>query len=451
MSQTTNQNPVPQVRETPRWLHALRRMLAVLLNNWPMKLLSLVLALGLWGGLITQDPTLTREKFFRGVTVSVNNSDILRRNGYVVVSDLDALLQDVDVTVEVPQRQYGSAAPSNYNIRVDLNRLEARAGTQELPILFTSTGTYGTVTRVNPASITVQVEEYVTHSYIPVNVVQEGTVPEGFYAVGITRDPSWITVSGPRSLVEQVDRAQVVLNMSELPAREGQVERALTFTLLDAQGNPVESDMLQVTRESVLRERINIAVTLYTMQDVGILDAQLYTGTPAEGYEVTDVFVTPGYVTVAGPETVVSAIEAIHPGRLLNISGARETVTGTVELSKPNNLQWMSTTRANVTVVIQPVRQTVQVQGVPVRVVGVPDGYAAGTALSAATVCITGDAAWVSGLNAALLTLQADVSGLGEGMHEVALSCIPADAEGRDYIVEIEPQTVRVIITEAEE
>ena len=36
-------------------------------------------------------------------------------------------------------------------------------------------------------------------------------------------------------------------------------------------------------------------------------------------------------------------------------------------------------------------------------------------------------------------------------MHEVALSCIPADAEGRDYIVEIEPQTVRVIITEAEE
>ncbi|MBR3764841.1 MAG: hypothetical protein IKK57_09885 [Clostridia bacterium] len=451
MSQMLNQTPAPQPHETPAWLQTLRRVKDAVLNNWPMKLLSLVLAMALWVGLITQDPTLTREKMFRDVSVTVNNADILRRNGYVVVSDLDALLQDVDMTVQVPQQQYGTATSSNYNVRVDLNRLEARAGTQELQIMTTSTSTYGTVTRISPASITVQVEEYVTHSYIPVNVVQEGTVPEGFYAVGITRDPSWITVSGPRSLVEKVDRAQVILNLSELPAREGQVERALTFTLLDAEGNPVESDMLQVTRESVLRERINISLTLYTMRDIDILDAQLYTGQPAEGYEVTDVFVTPGYVTVAGQADVVDAISTIQPSRLLSISGAKETVTGTVDLSKPSNLQWMSTTRANVTVVIQPMRQTVQIAGVPVKVVGVPEGYAAGTALSAATVRITGDEAWVSGLSAALLTLQADVSGLGAGMHEVALSCIPADAEGREYLVEIEPQTVRVILTETAE
>lgn len=449
MSQLTNQTPAPQNRETPRWLRTLLRVKGIVLNNWPMKLLSLVLALVLWVGLITQDPTLTREKIFRNVTVAVNNSDILRRNGYVVVSDLDALLQDVDVVVEVPQQQYGAATPANYNIRVDLTRLEARPGVQDLPILSTGSTAYGAVTRINPASISVHVEEYVTHSYIPVNVVQEGEVPEGFYAVGLTRDPSWITVSGPRSLVERVDRAQVVFNMSDLPPREGQVERALTFTLLDADGNPVESDMLQVTRESVLRERINISVTLYTMRDVGILDAQLYTGQPAEGYEVTDVFITPGYVTVAGPAAVVEAIGTIQPSRLVNISGAKETVTGTVDLAKPGNLQWMSATRANVTVVIQPVRQTVLVQSVPVRVVGVPEGFEAASSLSAAAVRVTGDAAWVNGLTAAGLILQADVTGLTEGVHEVTLTCVPVDGEGREYIMEIEPQTVRVILAEA--
>lgn len=451
MSQMTNQTPAPQSRETPRWFLALRRLGKAMLNNWPMKLLSLALALALWVGLITQDPSLTREKIFRNVTVAVNNTDILRRNGYVVVSDLDELLQDVDVAVQVPQQQYGAATSANYNIRVDLNRLEARAGVQELPILSTGSSTYGSVTRISPASITVQVEEYVSHSYIPVNVVQEGEAPAGFYVVGLTRDPSWITVSGPRSLVEKVDRAQVVFSLSDLPAREGQVERALSFTLLDAEGNPVESDMLQVTRESVLRERINISVTLYTMRDVGILDAQLYTGQPAEGYEVTDVFVTPGYVTVAGMASVLDAIGSIQPSRLLSISGAKETVTGSVDLSKPGNLQWMSATRANVTVVIQPVRQTVQVQNVPVRVAGVPEGFEAASSLSAATVRVTGDAAWVNGLSAAGLILQADVTGLNEGVHEVQLTCVPVDGEGREYIVEIEPRTVRVILANAGE
>ena len=39
-----------------------KRLLAFVARNWPWKLLSLVLAVCLWAGLITQDPTLTRER-----------------------------------------------------------------------------------------------------------------------------------------------------------------------------------------------------------------------------------------------------------------------------------------------------------------------------------------------------------------------------------------------------
>lgn len=450
MSHPVNQHPAPQGKEHSLLHDIWQWFRNTVLNNWPLKLLSLLIAVALWAGLITKDPTLTREKIFRDVPVAVNNSDILRRNGYVVTSDLDALLEGVDMVVDVPQMQFADVQPSNYNIRVDLNRLDNRTGEQELAIMTTSTATYGTVRRVTPPTITVMVEEYVTHSYIPVNVVEEGEVPEGFYAAGITRDPSWITVSGPRSLVEQVDRAQVVLDMSNLPAREGQVTRALTFTLLDNQGQPIVSDMLQVTRESVLRERINVNVTMYSKRDIDLLTAQLYSGTPAEGYEVTDVYVTPSYVTVAGLKSVVDTVDLIQLGRLVNISGATDTVTASIDLARPQNLQWISANRVSVTVVIQPKQGTARTLEAPVSVVGAPQGWTVTLSQNSATVSITGPADAVGALSAEGLQVICDVTGLAEGVHEAPLTCSIASDAAPQLLTEIEPQTVQLTLTAPE-
>lgn len=451
MNQQTNGSAAPQRRESGAMKKALSSawqwFRQVVLNNWSLKLLSLVIALALWAGLITQDPTLTREKIFRDVTVSVNNADILRRNGYIVTSDLDALLQDVTVAADVPQMQYADVLPTNYNIRVDLNRLEHRTGEQTLSIMTTNTATYGSVTRINPPTITVMVEEYVTHNYIPVTVVQEGEIPAGFYATAVTRDPAWITVSGPRSLVEQVDHAEVVLNMSALPAREGTVERALTFTLMGENGQVIESDMLQVTRESVLRERINITVTLYTQREIDLLTAQLYTGEPAEGYEVTDVYVTPTKVTMAGLQSVVDTVNMIQPNRLVNIGGATETVTASVDLARPQNLQWISATRATVTVIIQPKKETAHIMDVPVSIVGVPEGWSATAVQDTVVVSVTGAQPWVTKLSAEDVKVVCDVTGLAAGVHEATLQCLIDGGAGSDFLAETEPQTLRVTLT----
>ncbi len=439
-----NQMPKEQPRETNREPSALVKALVwlkgVVLSNWPLKLLSLVLALALWAGLITQDPDLTREKRFQDVSVSVNNEDILRVNGYVVTSDLNALLSDVDVTVEVPQMQYAAAQPSNYNVRVDLNRLQKRAGEQELTILTTNTSTYGKVTRVSPSTVKVMVEEYEIASF-PVNVAQTGETPEGFYAVSVTRDPEWITVSGPRSLVDRVDRAEAVLDMSELPGREGTVQRSLHYELLDAEGQIVASDHLQVTRD-----RINVSVTLYTSRDIALLTAQLYTGVPAEGYEVTDVHVTPSYVTVAGRQSIVETIDLLQTARLVNVNGAKDTITSTVELAKPQNLQWISATKANVTVVIRPVQGTASIADVPVEVQGLPEGWSAGSATETVQVRITGEAAWVNALTAADVKVVCDVTGLAEGTHEAPLRCQVIGGEEHPHVLEIEPAALQVTL-----
>lgn len=445
MSQTPNQSPKAQGKDPSRLMQMVKRMGQMLLSNWATKLLSLVLAIVLWGGLITQDPTLTREKSYRDVAVTVSGSDTLKRNGFIVTSNLDELLDGVSLTVEVPQMQYANAQAGNYNARIDLSRIK-QAGEQEVNILTTNSSTYGTVTKVSPATVLVTVEEYVAEGYIPVNVLTEGEAPEGYYASAPTCDPARITVSGPRSLVETVDRAEVVIKLDELPAREGLVEKAVSFTLVDKQGQTIDSDMLQVTSESVLRTRINVSVRMYTRREVA-LDAQtLYRGKPAEGYEVTDVYVSPESISVAGERTALDALNMFPTSKLLNVTGATETLVGVVEPRIPGNIPWTSTEQVTVTVVIEPIRVTRRFGGVAIRVEGVEDGLSAKAARRTAVVSLTGEAVWVQMLTTGDLKLVCDASGLEPGVHEVPLQCIIEGSDGREYTVDIDPLTVQVTV-----
>lgn len=74
MTQTPSAKP--QKKRDPRLTMLLDGLKRIFIHNWPTKLLALLLAIILWGGLITQDPTLTREKHFSSVSVSVSGRRI---------------------------------------------------------------------------------------------------------------------------------------------------------------------------------------------------------------------------------------------------------------------------------------------------------------------------------------------------------------------------------------
>ena len=126
-------------------------------------------------------------------------ADTLRRNGFIIVSGLESL-PTVRFRADVPQKVYNIASASNYNLRIDLARIHD-TGEQTLNIISTTTNTYGTVTEMSVSTVTVQVEEYISRSRIPVRLSTTGNPPDGFYAAGASVDPSYVTVSGPRSLV----------------------------------------------------------------------------------------------------------------------------------------------------------------------------------------------------------------------------------------------------------
>ena len=114
-----------------------QRAWRVVSNNWGWKVLSFVLAVCLWGVLISQDSSLPRDKVIENVRVNVTNATALRNSGYIVISGLEDV-QTVRIRARVPQRNYPSASDSNYTARLDLGQIQ-EPGIQTLSLTAAAT------------------------------------------------------------------------------------------------------------------------------------------------------------------------------------------------------------------------------------------------------------------------------------------------------------------------
>ena len=314
-----------------------------ILHNWPWKLLSLLIAIFLWGGLITQDDSLTREKTFNDVQLSVTNSETLRRNGFIVVSGLDTL-PTVKLRADVPQRVYNSVVPSNYQPRIDLSKIKA-TGEQTVKVTYTSTTTYGIVTDISVESVTLQVEEYITRSRIPVRLNTVGTISDTLYAAAPSADPLYVTVSGPRSQVEDIVRCVVDYDLSLLTAT-GTERTAVPFKLVDAKGNSIDTDLIEVTSESVLLDTIMVEQNVYAKKTLPVNTLDATTGAPAGGYVVKSITAEPATITVAGLDAWIESTDAFQLSDFMtekvSINGATSTIHRSVRITKNANTAYFS-------------------------------------------------------------------------------------------------------------
>lgn len=324
-----------------------------ILPNWPWKLLSLLIAVLLWGGLITQDDTLTREKTFTDVSINVTNSDTLRRNGFIVVDGLNQL-PTLKMRVEVPQRMYNTVTASNYNPRIDLSAIKS-VGEQTLPVRITNTTTYGSVSDLSVESVTVTVEEYISRSRIPVRLNIIGQLAEGLYATAPTSDPLYVTVSGPKSQVNSIVRCVVDYDLSLL-SDTGTERTAVPFKLVDASGNSIDTSLIEVTSESVLLDTILVEQSIYACKSLPINTTDITTGTPAGGYAIKSITVEPAALLIAGTDAWIESTAALQLSDYItekvNVNGANATLHRSIRISKSADISYFSQDTLLVTIEI---------------------------------------------------------------------------------------------------
>jgi len=360
MNRDPSRAPAETAAEKKPGKNLWQRIIGVLTRQWGWKLTSLVLALCLWGVLISQDSALPRDKVIDGVRVTVVNAAALRSSGYIVSSGLENL-DTVSVRARVPQKNYSSVNASNYTARLDLSQIQ-EAGEQTVRVTAASTNTtqYGTVMDVISPEVTLTVEEYGAQTRLPVEVRLVGEVPQAYFSGALTRTVDYVDISGPKSTVERAVRCVVEWDQSVLTPDRSPNTASLPFILEDVQGETLDISNITVTPsgQSSAITRIGVSQEMYYKAQVPVDTQSLYVGEPAAGYAVSSVRVTPETITIAGSKEAVAPFlaedSAFYTYEQVNIDGQSRTVSGFLTLRSPQNIDYISSSAVQVIVSILP-------------------------------------------------------------------------------------------------
>lgn len=383
-------------------------------HNWGWKLLSLFLAICLWAGLINQDPTLTRKRIFNDVSVSVSGESTLLGNGLIILSGLENDALTADMEVQVPQRNYSTSYPSNFSPRVDVSKINS-TGQQTLRIQTTSSTTYGTVQSVQPDSVTVVVDEYVTNYRVPVTVIQNGSYPDGFYGAAPVLNPSVVAISGPRTIVDTIAYVAVDYDPSIFPAQEGEQRVALPMRIIDKQGQQLPTDKLRVTSASVVLRSIVLDQRLYPMEEMNISSMINLNGTPMTGYEVKSITTEPATIFAAGDSLALETISTLFTTTPVDVSGKNETFTVDLSIRKPSSLTYLSTDTLKATIEIGPVIATRTFENVKLTAQNLAPNLSAVLPVKTVSVTVTGPENTLKTMTNAKVKAYVDLSNLMEG------------------------------------
>ncbi len=313
-----------------------KALLASLRHNWGYKLLAFVLAVCLWAGLIAQDPNLTRTKTMADTAVTINGRTTLENRGLVITAGLPDNLT-AEITANIPQLQYQNATGTEYKPRIELNEITA-PGEQEVHIATTNSNTYGEVLSVVPASITLTVERMTANTGIMLDILQTGTLAEGWYlnsaqvvSIGSqVEGRRYVTVQGPESLVNRVERVQAVLDLGKIDPSSQDPTVICEIRPVDRDGNPIISDQIEIISNEQKRTTCYVLYGLLPTRRLTV-SAEIE-GMPAAGYAVSGITSEPATVLVAGRAALLMNLDAVSLAEPIRVDGAAEDVRQTVRL-----------------------------------------------------------------------------------------------------------------------
>lgn len=342
-----------------------------LTQNWGLKIASFLSAAVLWLVVTNiNDPISTYR--VTDVPVTIKNANLITDRGqvYEVLDGTDTI--DV-VTISAPRSIIDSLDKSNIVAMADINDLTS---VDTVPIKL-STNKYSDKLdsiRGNIDSVRLSIEEKLVR-YLQVKAVTTGEVREGFMVGSVSTDQNQIRISGPKSIISQVSKAQAEVDISGF---SNNINTDVEVRLYDEDGKEITVTNIE---KSITKVRVNAEIlerkTLSLTCEV--------TGTPEDGRQFTgEVTYSKATVMVAGRSKLLENIEAIAiPAGVVDVTGASEDVTVLVDITKylPEGVVLAEDNfvgRVDVTAKIEAERdRAVRIPVGRIRFDGLPEGYRA--------------------------------------------------------------------------
>lgn len=341
-----------------------------LLHNFALKIGSLLLAVIIWF-VVAQvgDPKDTRP--FNNIPVRLINTELLKDQNkvYEVLENTDR----VRVMVTAPTSVFQTLRSSDIVAEADVSKLtdiNTIAISYSIP-----NANYGVIDFEGDHDVVKLSVEERASKWITVEYQTTGKVADG-YIVGNTKgDQTRISVSGPKSLVDQIRDAYAEINIEGVSK---DISARVNLVLRNA-----DKEVLEFGDRVTHTDTVSINVEVLSVKEVGV-SASCY-GTPAEGYvQVGLPEVSHPQITIAGVSSAVNSVSKILiPADKINIDGATDTVVVTVNLKElvSEKIRFADPDfdgKVQVIVTVKPSREKkLDVPVSNITIAGIPAGYVA--------------------------------------------------------------------------
>lgn len=158
-------------------------------RDWPLKLVSLVLALAVWLLLVPYEKVSSA----KSLTIPLETRNVPA--GLEIVERPPAT---VDITLRAPNRLLDEIGPSALVARLDLDRASVLQQEYPLKTAMVAAPPGAVVVKISPSKVTIRLER-TAEATLEVHATLRGKPAAGFHVDGIEIEPARVTVQGPES------------------------------------------------------------------------------------------------------------------------------------------------------------------------------------------------------------------------------------------------------------
>lgn len=316
-----------------------------LMNNLGLKILAFLAAVTLWFLVVNIDNPVT-DRTFTDIPVTVVNDDIVTASNRTY-QILDGT-QQVNVTVTATRQELSRITADDIHAVADMRELTL--GTQ-VPIQVTIEGHSYEEAYSTPRNLQVKIEEEARNNF-PITPTTIGTVREGYVIGNLRADPEGVTIRGPKSVLNSINRVCAEVDVSGLSEN---AELEANLILYDVNNNVIDQTLLV---NNLGDEGVSVEVELYQTKNVPI-DIDTSGISAAEGYSIGEISCEPQEVLLSGDEDAMKELDEIQiPESELELAGLTERTERTVDITEylPDGVTLVDPNANNVVVTI-PVNQ----------------------------------------------------------------------------------------------
>jgi len=400
-------------------------------KNFSSLLWALLLSVAVWIAAVTAADPDDQRVYPKPVPIEI----VGQGSGLVIVGEMP---KAVEVTLRAPRSVWDRLEGQEQPIRAVVDLSGLGAGEHPVRVQVQVSENPARVVSVLPTDFTVTLEP-LTSRVFPVGLTLNGQPATGYRAGNPTLEPLEVLVSGAESLVEQVARARVIVNLTG--TREG-INQSLDVQLYNSKNQALKG--LSLNPSTVL-------VDIPVAQQGGYRDVIVKViphGQVANGYLLTNLSVFPPIVTVYSTDpTLVNSLPGVVETEPLELDGASEDISTRLTLSLPAGISVVGEQSVQVDVGISPIQSNLTLVNIKIEVVGLGDGLSAQISPAEVDVILSGPAPLLESLLQQDIHVIVDVTELAPGIYQLKPR---VEILVADIVVEtILPNTVEVTITPA--